>query len=224
MLMDHTFRGWPGKGWLSGQHLVQQTPECILIAASIKIRFGRRLLGTHVADRTDGQSRFGQRKATHRLDRLRNTEGRDHGMTTLKQDVLRLDIAMHHATTVRVLQRICDLARDLQGVVDGQLLVAIESVAQRLALDVWHDVEQGTGRLARVIERQNVRVPQICCRLDLAPKPFRPQRHGHVRPQHLHRHAPMVLQILGQIHRGHAADAEHPLQSVAVSECGLQGG
>ena len=48
----------------------------------------------------------------------------------MQQDVLRLDVAVDHIVCVRVLQRIPDLARDAQRVVDRQLLLTREPVAQ----------------------------------------------------------------------------------------------
>ena len=42
---------------------------------------------------------------------------------------------------------------------------------------------------------------------------------GHqFRTEHLHRDLALVLDVLGEIHRGHAAATELPLQAVAVGE------
>ena len=47
---------------------------------------------------------------------------------------------------VRVVERVGDLAGDAERVVDRELLVALEPVAERLALHERHDVVRGAGR------------------------------------------------------------------------------
>jgi len=53
--------------------------------------------------------------------------------------------------------------------------------------------------------------------VDLAEKPLGPQRGGQLGPEHFHCHLAMVLHILGEIDRGHAARAEFALEAVAFS-------
>ena len=55
---------------------------------------------------------------------------------------------------------------------------------------------------------------------DLAGEALGPQRRGQLGPQHLHRDVAMVLEVLGEIDRGHAALAQLPLDAVAVGEGG----
>ena len=73
---------------------------------------------------------------------LRDAEVGDDGVAALEQDVLRLDVAVDDAVGVGVAQRVGDLAGDLERVVDGELLFAVEPVAEGLALDEGHDVER----------------------------------------------------------------------------------
>jgi hypothetical protein len=54
------------------------------------------------------------------------------------------------------------------GVVDGQLPVAAQACAERLALDVRHHVVQQAVRLAGVVEREDVRVAEVGRDLDLS--------------------------------------------------------
>ena len=73
------------------------------------------------------------------------------GVPVVQQDVLRLDVAMHDAAAVRVLERVGDFARDAHRVVDGQLLFALEPLAQRFARDERHHVvQQLVRRLAGI--------------------------------------------------------------------------
>ena len=43
---------------------------------------------------------------------------------------------------------------------------------------------------------------------------------GQLRPQHLHRDLAVVLEVLGEVDRGHAPLAQLPLEAVAVGEGG----
>ncbi len=60
------------------------------------------------------------------------------------------------------------------------------------------------------------------CDLDLAYKPFGAERGGEFGPQHLHGHLALVLQVLGEIDRRHAASADLFLDGVAVGEGGFE--
>ena len=56
-------------------------------------------------------------------------------MTRLEQDVLGLDVAMHHALAVGVGQGVGHLTGYADGVVDRELLLALEPGAEGFALD-----------------------------------------------------------------------------------------
>ena len=141
-------------------------------------------------------------------------------MPALQEDVLRLDVAVHDALLVRVLERIGDLARDPERVLDRELLLTVQSVAQRLPVHEGHHIEQEPARLSRVVQRQDVRVLQVCGRPDLGEKAFATQRGGEVRMEDLHRHAALVLEVQRQVDGRHPATAELALDAVAVDECG----
>ena len=70
----------------------------------------------------------------------------DHRLPVLEEDVLRLEVAVDDAVAVGVVEGREHGQRDAEGVVDGQLLLAIEAGAERLALDVRHHVEQEPTR------------------------------------------------------------------------------
>ena len=57
---------------------------------------------------------------------------------------------------------------------------------------------------------------------DLAVEPVRPQCEAELGAQHLERDAAAVLQVLGEVDRGHAAPAELALDPVAVGQCQLK--
>ena len=59
---------------------------------------------------------------------------------------------------------------------------------------------------------------QIRRGLDLGEEPLGADHRGELRPQHLDRDLAVVLEVLRQIHRRHAARAQLPLDAVAVGE------
>jgi hypothetical protein len=72
------------------------------------------------------------------------------------EDVLGLDVAVHDALTVSVVQCVRHLASDPKSVLQRELPLAAQPITERLALDEGHDVvEQPLGR-ARVVKRQDL--------------------------------------------------------------------
>ncbi|HJQ67208.1 MAG TPA: hypothetical protein VJ816_12555 [Gemmatimonadales bacterium] len=65
----------------------------------------------------------------------RDAEVRHQRPSVVQQDVLGFDVPVNHAVAVRIVERARDLRRDPDRVTDGELLLAIEPVAERLALD-----------------------------------------------------------------------------------------
>ena len=100
------------------------------------------------------------------------------GVTAEQQDVLGLDVAVDDAALVGVLQRLGRLAGELERVVDGELLLPVEPVAQRLALDERHDVVEQAVGLARVVEAEDVGVLEVGGDPDLAQEPVGAERGG----------------------------------------------
>ena len=67
-----------------------------------------------------------------------------------------------------------------------------------------------------------VRVLEIRSHLDLVKEPFGTKDSGQLRPQHLHRHLPLVSQILRQMHGRHSAPGDFSLDAVFGREGGGQ--
>jgi hypothetical protein len=115
---------------------------------------------------------------------------------------------------VGVTQRVGHLTRNLQGVGDGQLPLAVEPLAQRLALDIRHDVVDQAVHLVGVVERQDVRVVQPSGDLDLVQEPGGADFLGQVGPQDLDRDVTVVLEIVGEKDARHTALAQLALEAV----------
>ncbi len=156
--------------------------------------------------------------------RERDAEVGHQRRAVVQQDVLRLDVAVHHPVPVRVVQRARHLVGDPDRVGHRQLLLAGEPVAQRLALDERHDVEQVAVGLARVEQRQDVRVLQVGRELDLGQEPLGADHRRELGPQHLERHPPVVADVLGQVDGRHAAGADLALEAIAVRQGGSGAG
>ena len=63
-------------------------------------------------------------------------------------------------------------------------------------------------------------VIQLGGKSDLAEEAFRAERMGELRMENLERHRSVVLQVLGEVDRGHPTAAELALDRVAVGEGG----
>ena len=88
-----------------------------------------------------------------------------------EHDVAGLQIAMHDAGAMRRVERLGDLNRDGQRLVDRQR-AAFEPGRQRLAVDQLHDEKRHALVLADVVERADVRVRQARDRPRLALEPL----------------------------------------------------
>ena len=87
---------------------------------------------------------------------------------------------------------------------------------QRLTLDVGHDVEEERVRLARIKERQDVRVLEVRGGLDLSQEALGPDYGCQFGLQDLERDFTLVLEVVGEVDGRHAAFAELALDVVAA--------
>ena len=129
---------------------------------------------------------------------------------------------MHGTVPVRVVEGGCHFARQSQGLVDRELSLAREPLAQALALHVGHHVVEQARSLARVEQRQDVRMLEPRGELDFAQEALGTDRRGERGVQHLDRHRATVPEVLGQEHGGHAAATQLAPDRVAAAERGVQ--
>ena len=128
---------------------------------------------------------------------------------------------MDHAVAVGVGERVGDVAEDAHRVADRQLALRGEPVAERLALDVGHDVVEEAVGLARVVAAAGCGdAAGPAAILISRRKRSVPSDGGELRAQHLDGDLAVVLQVLGEVHRGHAALAQLALDAVAVGQSG----
>src|SRR4029079_13207771 len=99
---------------------------------------------------------------------------------------------------------------------------AVHLLANRLALDVGHDVVEKPVRFARVEQRQNVRMLQRRRRLDLDDESLGAQHGREFGLQGLDRDLALVLEVVREIDGRHAARTQLALDPVPVGECGAK--
>jgi hypothetical protein len=127
---------------------------------------------------------------------------------------------MHDVARVRELERGGDLARDRERLGHGKHLLAPEPVAQRLALEKRHHVEQPPIDLARVVQRHDVRVRELRRDLDLAQEPRGADGLRELGLDELDRDLAAMAQVVGQIDDGHPTAADLALDPVAGADLG----
>jgi hypothetical protein len=179
-----------GKRRFAAQHLVGDATKTVDVAATVQILFSSRLFWTHVLEGSNYESRHGQRLDLGVGDRLGNAEVRHDRMPSLKEDILRLDVTVDDAAGVSESERISHLTRDPEGILNRQLVLPAESIAEGLALNIWHHVVQEAAGFARIEQRQNVGVTETGRGLDLAEETVRTNGRGQVRVQDLDGEAP----------------------------------
>ena len=148
----------------------------------------------------------------------RDPEVGDERLPLLEQNVLRLDVAMDDATLVRVLKRLRDIARDRDGLVDGNRMLALEERPHAVAIDVGHREPEAATRVARVVDGQDMRMLEARRDADFAAKAIRPERVRDLGAQHLERDQSVVLEVAREEDRRHSAATELVLERIAVRQ------
>ena len=198
-----------------GQHFVDDATEGVDVGPVVQVAGSRRLLRTHVGGRP------GRRDRARRVhvegagaDRARDAEVGHDRLPILKQDVLGLDVAVHHALPVGIVERSGDFTQHGERARNWQRSFPLQPLAERLALDVGHHViEQVAGR-ARVVQRQDVGMVKPGGGVDLPKEPLPADRGRDLGMHHLDRHAAVMLVILRQVDRSHPAATERVEQLV----------
>ena len=129
------------------------------VGACGDVSLAHRLLGAHILRCANADAAFRQPQITPAAFE-RDAEIGDQRAMLMEKDVLRFHVAVDEATTMGVVQGTGDIAGDSHSISDRELSLAVQSIPQRLALDIRHDVVSGAACLARVVQRDDVRVLQ----------------------------------------------------------------
>src|SRR6266567_1108772 len=122
---------------------------------------------------------------------------------------------MHYIAAVGVAQGVRDLPGDLYGLLERELPLPLQSLAQRVALDIGHYVVQEALGSAGVVQRQDVGVGEPGRDFDLAQEALGTERRGDLGTQHLDGNGAAVTEIACEINRGHPAAPQLTLEGVA---------
>ncbi len=125
---------------------------------------------------------------------------------------------MNDAVPVGVVQRVADLARNAHRVAHRQRPLPGDARLQRLAIHERHHVPQESTGLARVVDRQDVRVAEPGGDADFAEEALGAEARGEFPVHHLERHEPVVLGVGGQEDRRHAPGAQQALDVIAPAK------
>ena len=125
------------------EQLVRHASERIDVRAVVGVGVARRLFRRDVRRRADAGScrreRIARRHARRR-NGLRNAEVRDGGGAAGHEHVVRLDVAMHDALRVGVLEGTCHIAKNRIHVAQRQRAILRQPRPKRLSLDERHRV------------------------------------------------------------------------------------
>ena len=134
--------------------------------------------------------------------------------------VVRLEVAVHDALAMCVGHTVHDVAQQAHRFGWREHPFARDAAAQRVPLDIRHDVEQHPVVRAGVEQRKDVRRLELRGNIDFAQEPLGAHRLREVGTEHLDRDGAAVLEVLGEVNRGHAAVAELALNGVAIGKGG----
>ena len=140
----------------AGEHFVKDHAEGIDIGAVIDLERMLDLLGRHVVWRAHDVSFHGEAKriATQAEDLGEAEVGDFHAPFAVDEDILRLDVAVHDAFVVGVLQRVAELRNDLQRP-SGRKLPGLLELPQIYAIDVFHDEVVHSAGFAELVHRND---------------------------------------------------------------------
>ena len=139
-----------------------------------------------------------------RAQRLGHAEVGDQRMLALGENVARLDVPVHHAALVGVVERVHHVVQHAHDLAHVELRFPFEAGAERFALDEGHGVVEQLVVLAGRQQRDDMRVLELGGELDLTAEAVAVDAGGEVGREHLHDHFP------AQRHVGGHEDAAHP--------------
>ena len=185
------------------QHLVCHQPQGIEIGPVIDARIGGHLFRRHVGRRAERHTGAGQPLSAGGVaHRLGDAEIDHQGVPIGEEDVLRLDVTVHHARRGRYGERVGDLRGHRTASCTGSCPLAGEPLAERLALHERHHVVEEHLRAGPAAMTPESSSPTMCgcCSLaatsDLLEEALGAEGRTQLRPQHFDRDFALVLEVL----------------------------
>ena len=189
---------------LADEDFIQHHAQRVEVGAAIDL-LAPRLLRAHVARRAHGKPGLGELGAI--VQRLGNPEVRQHCRAIgAKQNVRRLDVAVHQPLGMGIAQGRGNLADQRHALLRGQ--PSSDALLERAVGQVFHGHVIQLTDVADVMDGHRVRVRQARQGLALAQEAFAETRVGCQRCRHhLQRHLALQRALGRQVHAGHGAFA-----------------
>ena len=221
MLGDEGHHAAPVERRTPCQQLIEQAAERVEIRASIDVRLAKRLLGTQIQWRPDhdagGRETFAALRGIHG-DGAGYTEVREQRAARMAEHVFRLEVAVDDSLAVRVREGFRKIGHDGYGIRDGQSVLAVEPMPQRLALYQWHHEKHAVAGGARVEQRQNRRMDEPRGDADLEQEAIAIEVAGAVGVEHLDGNVAAEDAVVRPPHGRHSAAAEDVPHFVSIAE------
>ena len=222
MLVDDRDRRVTAERRPPGEQLIQQAAGRVQVAAGIH-PLAAGLLRRQILRGADHLGGPGYRDLAA-AQRTGDAEVRYLDITRAGQHhVRRLDVAVHDAVAVAVVQRAQDAVDDLKRALRQQPPAVAEQIVQRPAVDVLHhDVGHGSGAghvLAGVVDRDDRRVVERGRGLRLpAETRLEGLVTGQVVTERLHSHDTAQEVVTRPVYLGHAATPGHAVELIAAAK------
>ncbi|CAA9298234.1 MAG: hypothetical protein AVDCRST_MAG11-638 [uncultured Gemmatimonadaceae bacterium] len=222
MLHEHRRGVARREGRRAGEHLVADDAERVDVAPPVDLALAERLLRAHVGRGAQHHADLGEPLGARARERARrDAEVGDHGAAALavEQDVVGLDVAVHHAARVRVGERVGDVGEDAADHGHRRARLPAEARAEALPLDERHDEVGQPVALVDRVDGHHVRVRERRGGLHLA---LEPRAHvgaeREVGREHLERHAASQAAVARLVDDGHRPPADLVLDVVVLAE------
>ena len=205
---------------LAHQPEVGGEPEGVEVAASVEL-LTRSLLGAHELRRAHHFAHARHRRIRRAGDPARHPEVHQQrsARRALQHDVVGLDVAVHHAASVRVGERVGDVLQQAHAFARRQRAGARDTLREALALDEAHHERQHALAFLDGVHRHDVGMREARRDAGLPHEPLAQHRIGREGlRQHLDGHMAVELQVAPEVDGAHAAAPELALHRIAVAE------
>src|SRR5438093_1468205 len=129
---------------------------------------------------------------------------------------------MDYALPVRVRECVCDVARDVARHIPRELFLAIDSMTQCFAADIWHHVVEQSLNVPRIVKRKDVGMLESSEEPNLANEAKLAGIRCRISVKDLDRDFSFVLEIARQIYGSEGSLAYLTLDIVMAAKCSAE--